>query len=120
MPWNQLALSHTTTVGTFAIVSLPGTSREHFIHTLADVLGAVTRPGLQRDTNVESQELLVDETTEDENICLWSLRFRGIHAPDEVRAQCEAMYKGVREQLEIVGTRASFDLATLEGAWEAD
>ena len=120
MSWNQLTLSQTTTVGTFAIKSLPGTSKEEFVNALSEVLSTVTPPGSQRDTNVVSQQLLTDDTSADGNTCFWALRFNGIHAPDAVRSKCEAMYEGVREKLEAVGTRASFSLSTLQGEWTAE
>lgn len=120
MAFKQVTLAHTTTVGTFVIVSLPGTSKEDFVNTLREALTAATPTPLQRDTNVISQELLSDDTQADVNTCLWSLRFNGIHAPDTVRTKCLAIYEGVREQVEEVGTRASFRLETLQGAWDVD
>jgi hypothetical protein len=120
MTFKQVTLAHTTTVGTFVIVSLPGVSKEDFVNTLRQALSAATPTSSQRDTNPVSQELLTDETQVDVNTCLWSLRFNGIHAPDVVRTKCRASYDDVRETLEGVGTRVSFRLETLEGAWEVD
>jgi hypothetical protein len=120
MAFNQVTLGHTTTVGTFVIVSLPGTTKEDFVNTLRHALSAATPTSSDRVTNPVSQELLTDETQADVNICLWSLKFVGIHAPDDVRTKCQAIYEGVRDTLEGVGTRVSFRLETLEGAWEVD
>jgi len=64
-----------------------------------------------------SQNLLASETTGDVDICLWRMYFSGIHAPEAVSADCEAIYDSVREKLELVGTRISFELETLEGSW---
>ena len=118
--WKQPALSHTTTAGTFAIVSLPGICKEDLVSILNKVLGAAARRDLCRATNVGSQQHLIGETQEGVNICLWSLHSREVRAPDIVRRHREAMHEDVREQLEKVGTRVSFSLATPEGAWEAD
>ena len=123
MAFKQSTLSLTTTVGTFVIVSLPGTSKEDLVNTLREALTAAIPPTPQRDTNVISQELRSDETKFDVNTlgvntCLWSLTFNGIHAPEAVRTKCQAIYEGVREKVEEVRTRVSFRLETLEGAWE--
>lgn len=118
MTFKQITLSHTTTVGTFVIKSLPGTSKEKFLDTLRRSLNTATPTNPQRDTNPISQELLIDETQADTHICLWSLRFNGIHAPDRVRTKCQVIYEGVHETIENVGAGVSFRLETLEGAWE--
>jgi hypothetical protein len=120
MAFKQITLNHTTTIGTFVIVSLSGTSKEDFVNALREALNAATPTPLQRDTDVVSQELLFDETQADVNTCLWSLRFNGIHAPDAVRTKCQAIYEGVREKVEEVGTRASFRLETLQSTWDVD
>ncbi len=120
MAFKPVTLMHTTTVGTFVIVSLPGTSREDFVDSLRQILSAATPTQLERDTNPVSQELLIDETQVDVNTCLWSIRFNGIHAPETVRAKCQTIYESVREALEGVGVRASFRLETLEGGWQVD
>ena len=120
MAFKQLRLSRTTMVGTFVIVSLPSTGKTQFMAGLQQALTAATPPPLQRDSNVISQELFSDETQADVNTCLWSIRFNGIHAADAVREDCLALYEGVREQIEKVGTRTSFRLETLEGAWQVE
>ena len=89
MTFKQSTLFHTTTVGTFVIESLPGTSKEDFVNTLQQALSGADPTSLQRDTNPVSQELLIDETQVDVNTCLWSLRFNGIHAPGVVPRHTE-------------------------------
>jgi hypothetical protein len=120
MSFKQVSLANTTTVGTFVIVSLPGINQQDFINTLREALSAATPTQLQRDTNVISQQLLSDDSQSDVNICLWSLHFNGIHAPGVVQGKCLTIYESVREKVETVGTRASFRLETLQGAWEVE
>jgi hypothetical protein len=121
MSWKRITLDHTTMVGTYRIVRLPGTTKQDFIKTLTEeVLGMVSRPGLQRETNVVSQDLLTEETEDNVDTCLWAMYFNGIHAPSAVQNDCEAMFNSIKEKLESVGTRVSFSLATLQGRWEAE
>ena len=119
--WKQATLSHTTTVGTHRIVRLPGITEDEFMRKLREeVLPAVTIPGLERDTNVVTQELFKDETGGEADAYLWAIYWNGIHRPDKVRSGCEAMYDGIRGKLELVGVRTSFSIATIEGRWQAE
>ena len=121
MSWKRITIAGTTMVGTYRIVCLPGTTKEDFINTLREeLLSMVSRPGFQRDTNVVSQDILTEETEDDVDSCLWAMYFNGIHAPSAVRNDCEAMYDSIKEKLESVGVRVSFNLATLQGRWEAE
>ena len=121
MPWKKTTLSQTTTIGSYRIVRLPGTTEENFLRTLREeVLDIVPLPVLDRLTNVEAQELLRDETGGEVDTYLWAIYFNGLHRPEVVREKCEAIYKNVREKLESVGARISFSLTTLEGRWEAE
>jgi hypothetical protein len=46
MAFNQITLGHTTTVGTFVIVSLPGTTKEDFVNTLHQAMTQGGYPGV--------------------------------------------------------------------------
>lgn len=120
MSWKRMTLGQTTMVCTYKIVRLPGTTKEDFINTLRELLSTVSRPDLQRDTNVVSQELLTEETGDNADTCLWVLYFDGIYAPSAVRNDCETMYDSIKQKLESVGKRVLFNLATLEGRWEVE
>jgi hypothetical protein len=121
MPWNRTTLSHTTTIGIHRIVRLPGVMRDQFLQRLREeVLPMASLPGLNRVTNVVAQALLTDETEGVVDTCLWAIYCNGVHRPGMVREQCEAMYEGVREQLESVGVRTAFRLETLVARWEAE
>ena len=119
MAWERVTLFHTTTIGTHRIVRLPGVTEEEFMRKLQEeVLLAVPIRGLSRDTNVMAQELLKAETGDEADAYLWTIYWNGIHRPDTVRNECEEMYAGIREKLELVGVRTSFDVATIEAKWE--
>ena len=121
MSWKRVNMGGTTMVGTYRIVRLPGTTKDDFVNTLrGDLLSMVFRPGLQRDTNVVSQDILMEETEDNFDSCLWTMYFNGIHSPIAVRNDCEAMYDSIKEKIELVGVRVSFNLATLQSRWEAE
>ena len=121
MSWKRVTIAGTTMVGTYRIVRLPGTTKDDFINTLGgDLLGTVSRPGLQRDTNVVSQDILIEETDDKVDSCLWAMYFNGIHSPMAVRNDCKAMYDSIKEKIESVGVRVSFNLETLQCRWEAE
>ena len=85
MALQKLTLSHTTTIGTFVIRATTGAQREEFVAALSEALSSIPLPGSERDINLISQQLLMDETNAHENVCHWVLRFNGIHAPDAVQ-----------------------------------
>ena len=121
MELNRRTLSHQTTIGTYTIVRLPGVTRDAFLDTLRDeVLGQVFLPPLNRATNLVGQDLYMKDDEDGVDMCLWAISFNGVHSRDLVRDSCEAMYESIREQLETVGTRVSFQIATLEAGWDAD
>ena len=120
MKWKSTTLFHTTAIGTHRIVRLPGTREEDFVRTLREVLATASLPDLNRVTNVEAQELQRDESGGVADSYLWVIYFRGLDRPELVRELGEAMYESVREKLDSVGVRTSFNLAVLEGRWEAE
>ena len=61
----------------------------------------------------------MDENEGAVDTCSSAIYFHGVHHPELVREKCEAVYKGIRDELEAVGVRSSFRLETLEARWEA-
>jgi hypothetical protein len=119
MAWERVTLSQATTIGTHRIVRLPGVTDEEFMRKLQEeVLLAVPIPELNRVTNVVAQELLKIETGDEADAYLWTIYWDGLHRPGKVRYECEKMYAGVREKLELVGVRTSFDVAAIEAKWK--
>ncbi len=114
-------LAHTTTAGIHRIERLPNATNEDCLKTLHQALTTVALPDLNRVTNVISHELAREESVASgSDVYLWVIYFNGVHAPDAVRDKCDAMYKNVREQVESVGKRTGFSMATLEGRWTAE
>ena len=121
MQWNRIMLSHTTTIGIHRIVRLPGIQKEDFLQKLREeILPMASLPPLNRVTNVTAQTLSTDETEDSVDTCSWAIHFNGVHRPELVRDNCEAMYSSVRDKLEAVGVRTSFRLETLEASWDAE
>jgi len=120
MNWKQQGRgAHTTTVCTFGIRCLPEICKEEFVNVLSEVLNSVIPHELNRQTNIISQQLLMDDASTDDQTCFWALHFNGTHAPEAVQSKCEEMYDGVRKEIEAVGTRVSVNVSTLQGEWVA-
>jgi hypothetical protein len=106
-----------STMGCHTIARLPDVTEEEFTRRMREeVLLAVPIPPLNRVTNVAAQELLKDEMGGEADTYLWTIHWDGLERPDLVREGCEEMYEGIREKLELLGTRLSLTVAPIEGA----